>query len=209
MIKGFKIIIGLTALIVIGILIGASVLLPKREFRKDISIIAYGDSLTRGFGIPPGKNFVTILSEHTNIPIINAGVTGDTTSEALIRLQTEILDKKPDIVMVCLGGNDFLHGLSEDVIYANLKTIIEKIQGGGAKVILLGISSENLPNFEKTFQKLASEKKVYVYVPNIMDGVLSQKNFLFDNIHPNGRGHELIAQKILPFLQKAIWETGK
>ena len=95
------------------------------KYPTDKVVIAFGDSLTRGYGmVAPEKNFVVLLSEAVKIPIINAGKTGDTTSDALVRLKDDVLDKKPDIVLVLLGGNDYLDGYSEEVIRINLKTII-------------------------------------------------------------------------------------
>ena len=173
-------------------------------YRRDKIIIAFGDSLTRGYGTPPGKNFVTFLSEYTNVPIINAGKTGDTTSDALIRLKSEVLDKKPDIVLVLLGGNDFFEGYSSEVVSANLKIIIKNIKEIGAKVILMGGSRQIVPNYEFVFQKLAQDEKVDGYVPNILGGILFRKDLLFDNIHPNQRGHEIIAKRILPALEKVL-----
>lgn len=202
-------IIEIVALILTAGLTALIIWYPRPEYRKDLTIIAFGDSLTRGYGIPPGKNFVTFLSEYVKIPIINAGVTGDTTAESLIRLQAEVLDKKPDVVMILLGGNDFLNGYSEEVIFANLKTIIQKIKKISAKIVLIGISDAALPKYEIAFQRLVSQEKINAYVPNILGGILSRKNLLFDEMHPNERGHEIIAKRILPALQKILLEIKK
>lgn len=94
--------IGLALII---ILFGIAVWFPQNYYKQGTIIVAFGDSLTRGYGmVPPNKNYVIFLSEYIHIPIINSGKTGDTTPDALIRLKADVLDKQPDIVMVFLGG---------------------------------------------------------------------------------------------------------
>lgn len=196
-------------LLAIALTIGlASVmfLFPQKEYRHDLVVVAFGDSLTVGHGVPPGKNFVVYLSEATSIPIINSGVTGDTTAEALVRLKEDVLDKNPNVVTVLLGGNDLLKGNSEEVVRANLKIIIRKIKKIGAKVILIGGSKQLAPNFEMVFEKIAIEEKVAGYVPDVLRGILLRKDLRFDDIHPNDRGHKIIAERILPTLERVLKE---
>jgi lysophospholipase L1-like esterase len=177
-----------------------------REYPHDKIVVAFGDSLTRGYGTPPGKNFVTFLSEYTKIAIINSGKTGDTSSDALVRLKEDVLDYHPDVVLVLLGGNDFFEGYSEEVVRANLKTILRRIKQSGAKVILIGGSKQIVPNYESTFERLVYDEGVDGYVPNILGGILFRKDLLFDTIHPNERGHEIIAGRILPVLERVLRE---
>jgi len=194
-------------LALIVILFGVALWYPKNYYTRDKTVVAFGDSLTRGYGmVPPGKNYVVFLSEYTHIPIINSGRTGDTTSDALIRLQADVLDKKPDVVIVFLGGNDFFMGYSPEVIKANLTTMIKKIRGIGAKTILIGTTSQIKPEYESVIKQVATDEKVFAYIPGILDGILFRKDLLYDTIHPNDKGHELVAQKILPALQGALNE---
>ena len=177
-----------------------------RTYQTNKVVVSFGDSLTRGYGTPPGKNFVTFLSEVTKIPIINSGKTGDTTSDALIRLNQDALDYRPDVVLVLLGGNDFLAGYSEEVVRANLQTIVRKIKQSGSKVILVGVYNSISPQYEKVFEKLVRDEKADGYVPNILGGILFRKDLLYDTLHPNERGHEIIADRILPVLEKVLRE---
>lgn len=180
----------------------------KNTYRQDKVVVAFGDSLTRGYGIvPPDKNYVVFLSDYIHIPIINSGKTGDTTSDALIRLKEDVLDKNPNIVIVFLGGNDFFEGFGADVVKVNLTTMIQKIQKIGAKVILISASSQVAPEYGKVIQQVATEEKVFAYIPGILNGILFRKDLLYDNIHPNEQGHKIIAQKILPALQGALNEN--
>ena len=195
-------------LALIIILFGIAIWFPKNYYKQDKVVVAFGDSLTRGYGmVPPDKNYVVFLSEYVRIPIINSGKTGDTTSDALIRLRDDVLDKKPNVVIVFLGGNDFFTGYSPEVIKANLITMIQKIQIIGAKVILIGTTSQVAPEYENVIQQVATKEKVFAYIPGIMDSIMLRKDLLYDTIHPNEKGHEIIAQKILPALQGALNEN--
>ena len=198
-----------TAAILLVIII-ASVLFiyggPK-PYPKDKIVVAFGDSLTRGYGVAsPGKNFVTFLSEDTKINIINSGKTGDETADALVRLKSDVLDYKPDVVMVLLGGNDYLDGFSEEVFIANMRAIIRAIKKSGAKIILIGGNRYIAPKFEMVLEKLMAEGGIAGYVPNVLGGISLRKDLLFDDIHPNDRGHKIIADLILPVLEKVLRE---
>jgi acyl-CoA thioesterase-1 len=196
---------GLALIVILSII---AIWYPRNYYRQDKVIVAFGDSLTRGYGmVPPNKNYVVFLSDYLHIPIINSGKTGDTTSDALIRLQDDVLDKKPNIVILFLGGNDFFMGYSPEVIKANLATMIRKINGIGAKIILISTTSQVAPEYEKVIQQVAAQEKVFAYIPGIMNGILFRKDLLYDDIHPNDKGHELIAQKILPAIQGALNEN--
>ncbi len=198
-------IIEIAALVLIAALIVIGIIYPKREFRRDQVVVAFGDSLTVGFGTPPGKNYVAYLSEAINIPIINSGKSGDTTADALIRLQKDVLDHNPAVVTVLLGGNDLLkNGSSEEYVYMNLKIIIKHIQNIGAKVILIGITKEFAPAYEMMYEKLAWETRVDGYVPNILGGIILRKDLMHDEVHPNDRGHKIIAERILPVLENVL-----
>jgi len=202
-------VIELSALLLIVIISSVLVFFggPK-QLPQDITIIAFGDSLTRGYGmVAPGKNFVTYLSEDLNIPIINAGKTGDTTSDALIRLNDEVIEKNPDIVTILLGGNDYFEGKSVDVIEANIKVIVKNLKKKThAKIILIGGDSKRIPEYENSFAKMALAGEVDEYVPNVLSGVMLRKDMLYDGVHPNDKGHRAIADKILPVLEKVLRE---
>jgi acyl-CoA thioesterase-1 len=181
---------------------------PRPQYDKTKVVVAFGDSLTSGYCVvPPQRDYVVYLSNYTNISIINAGKKGDNTSDALIRLQSDVLDKKPSIVIVFLGGNDFFEGYSSDVITENLTAIVEAIQKTGAKVILVGGDSQVASSYENAEQSVATKEKVFAFIPSVLNGILFRKDLMCaDGLHPNEKGHEVIAQKILPALQRALSE---
>ena len=106
---------------------------------RGTKIIAFGDSLTAGFGASsPENGYIPVLERHFNITIINEAVSGNTTADALVRLDSDVLSQHPDIVLVLLGSNDYLRQEPREDTFKNLRTIITRIQKDGAVVILLG-----------------------------------------------------------------------
>ncbi len=160
-----------------------------------LDIIAYGDSLVVGYGATKDHDFVTLLSEQIGQPIINLGVSGDTTKKGVERLHE--LDKyKPRVVMLLLGGNDALQRVSPEETFANLRTIIADIQKRGAIVLLLGVRGGVVNNtFDTEFEKLAVETGS-AFVPDVLDGLFGNKQYMADGIHPNDAGNKLMANKI-------------
>lgn len=175
------------------------------------SIVALGDSLTVGVGTSAyEKSFVGILEERLGTPITNKGIIGNTTDDALKRLDSDVLALKPDIVLVLLGSNDYLRGVPQDVTFNNLRTIIERIQAEGALVVLIGARGGLLTDkFSNDFKNLAQEKGTLL-VPGVMDGVIGETSLMSDEIHPNDAGYLRMADKIAPILLGAMpVENGK
>ena len=160
-------------------------------------IVALGDSLTVGVGASaPERGFIPTLEKRIGKSIINRGVSGNTTGDALLRLHADVLTEKPDIVIVLLGGNDYLRQIPEEKIFKNLREIIAQIQAEGAVVVLLGIRGGLIKDhFNDNFESLAKETGV-VYVENVLDGILGEPSLMADKIHPNDRGYEKMVDKV-------------
>jgi len=165
------------------------------------NIVAFGDSLTylpHEVGV---KTYPEFLSASLGKPIINAGGPGDTTSTAALRLERDVLNKNPRVVIVLLGGNDYMGlGLSIETIATNLRAIIDKIQAKGAMVVLVGIEVPfaQQPTATPVFEKLARDKGC-VFVPDVMKDIMNNPKMMHDAVHPNDKGAELIAQRIHEF----------
>ncbi len=167
-------------------------------------IIAFGDSLVAGVGATnDGTNLVSVLSRRIGKPIINLGVSGNTTSDGLARLNE--LDKyNPKVVIVLLGGNDYLQKVPIDTTFANLEKIIINIQSRGAVVVLLGVRGGIISDkFDERFEELA-EKTDSAFVSNVLDGLITKNEYMADAIHPNDTGYTKIATKVYPLLYKVI-----
>lgn len=168
------------------------------------TIVAFGDSVTLGTGATSGNGYVNVLERRIGQPIINAGVSGDTTASALARLDSSVLSLNPDVVIVFLGGNDVLRGVSNVVMFENLRQIIERIQDSGAEVVLVGVhGSVFLSDLEDDYRNLALSTGAH-YVPGAFVGILGNPVLMSDLVHPNNAGHELLAERILPVLQDAL-----
>jgi lysophospholipase L1-like esterase len=163
------------------------------------NVIAFGDSLTEGYRMPSGQSYPSHLSRMLRVPILNKGVSGDTTADALARLERDVLSQNPRVVLVCLGANDMLRRLPPESQFANLETVIREIQARGALVVLIGIEGYEgaLPrvDYGGRYRALA-ETTGAVYVPDLLAGIRRQPGLMHDEIHPSAAGYEKIATRL-------------
>ncbi len=167
-------------------------------------VIAFGDSLVEGVGASSDStNFVSLLSKKVGRPIVNLGISGNTTADGMARLR-ELDDYKPKVVLLLLGGNDYLKKIPIETTFQNLGKIIENIQSRGAVVVLLGVRGGLLSDkFDERFEDLA-DKYNTVYVSNVLSGLLTNQEYMSDAIHPNDLGYQRIADRIYPELAKVL-----
>ena len=176
------------------------------------TIVAFGDSLTSGHGLAsPDQAYPAVLdrmlrASGLSFTVVNHGVSGDTTADAVGRLDAA-LQANPSIVIVALGANDGLRGVPVSRVRANLETIIEAAQGRGAAVLLCGMEAlplngwEYTVEFHRLFPALAAKYQVPL-VPFLLTGVVGNQDMLLpDFIHPNAAGATQIARTIWPYLQ--------
>ena len=181
---------------------------PQRD------VLAFGDSLTAGYGMSPQEAYPAQLEEQLkakghDVKIINAGVSGDTTTGGLNRLDWA-LKHNPDLVLLGLGANDALRHLPPDLALKNLSGIIAKLQEQGKDIILLGMyAPRNFgPGYTKKFDgiytALADQYDVPLY-PFLLEGVFGNPALnLTDGLHPNDKGAEIIARNLLPFVEEFL-----
>ena len=181
---------------------------------NQIKIMLYGDSLMAGYGLPQNENLSSVLPSKFNLAesqlqIINASVSGNTSSNGLARLSWS-LDDKPKIVILCLGANDMLRGIDPKLTKQNLNQIIEKMIQNGSKVILAGMRSpESMgqnyqQEFDLIYQELAEEHEV-IFMPFLLEGVALEKDYLqSDYKHPNALGFNIMASNLYPYILKGM-----
>lgn len=178
--------------------------------QDDRVIVAFGDSLTAGYGVAPEESYPALLGARLReagyrYRVINAGVSGDTTAGGLRRVDWA-LKLKPEIALVELGANDALRGQDLEKTRANLDAIVARFEAGGARVLLLGMRLP--PNyggryaraFERMYEDVARARKVPL-MPFFLDGVgavarLNQS----DGIHPTAEGYRVIVERLWPNL---------
>ena len=173
------------------------------------NIIAFGDSLTAGYGASAGEDYPSRLASMIGSPVLNAGVSGDTTEAALARLDADVLSHDPRVVIIGLGGNDYLRGVPISTTEANLRTIIRKINARGAMVALLGFRFPSLnANYETMYSRVGAEEKSLL-IGRVLRGILTDPSLKSDEIHPNARGYQLMAERVSGPLKKLIARADK
>ena len=171
-------------------------------------ILILGDSITAGYGLESEQAYPSLLSQKLNLPIVNRGVSGDTTADGLARLSEDILTEEPWMVIVGLGGNDFLKKVPKTLTEQNLRAIISQIQAENAITVLLGMNLGLFTDeYKDLYQRIAEETGSYL-IPQVLKGILDNpKHRQQDIIHPNAIGQEILADKIAkalkPLLKKA------
>ena len=177
---------------------------PEPVNLKGENIVCFGDSITFGTGASPDKSYPAQLAEITGKPVINSGIPGDTTATALQRLERDVLSQSPRIVLITLGGNDLMHGVDRKVAFKNLKEIVETIQADNTLVVIGGIRLFLWDRgYEKEYQKLAAETGALL-IPDILEGLIGNEEFMSDTIHPNARGYKIMAQKFYTIIKPYI-----
>jgi acyl-CoA hydrolase len=170
---------------------------------RGATVLALGDSITFGTGSPPGASYPAVLARLTGWNVVNAGVPGDTSAQALARLPDLLQEHKPQLVLVSVGGNDFLRRLGDADVKANIRRIAEQCVAAGAQVLLIAVPRPSLVGAmagvlgdHALYAELAEEMKL----PLHQDGwsvVLSDEKLRSDQIHANAAGYERFAQGVV------------
>ncbi|MEM8831973.1 MAG: arylesterase [Cyanobacteria bacterium P01_G01_bin.19] len=168
-------------------------------------ILALGDSITAGYGLNPEQAYPYLLSRKIDLPIVNLGVSGDKTADALARLSEDVLTEKPWMVIIALGGNDFLKKVSKAETEQNLKEIIAQIQAKKAITVILGMNLGLFTDeYKDLYQRVAEETNSYL-IPQVLKGIIDNpKHRQQDIIHPNNIGQEILADKIAKSLDPLL-----
>ncbi|MBN9219660.1 MAG: arylesterase [Mesorhizobium sp.] len=181
---------------------------------EPFKIVGFGDSLMAGFGLGPGEGFTDKLqaalrAKGHDVTVANAGVSGDTSSGGLARLDWSVPDGT-QLVILELGANDMLRGVSPDITKKNLDEMLDKLKQRRIAVLLAGMRAA--PNlgadyqaaFDAIYPELAKKYDVSLY-PFFLDGVAGQPGLqLEDGMHPNAKGIDQMVERILPTVEKAI-----
>jgi acyl-CoA thioesterase-1 len=195
-------------------LIGVWLMVSPPAVARTVSLVALGDSLTAGYGLPQGDGFVPQLTaklkaQGLDVDIINAGVSGDTTSGALSRLEWSV-PPEADGVIVALGGNDALRAIDPKVTAENLESLIGKIQARGQAIFFIGmrappnLGSDYTRAFDAIYPALA-QRYGLAYYPFFLEGVAGEVGLnLSDGIHPNATGVNTITDRLTPFMAKFV-----
>ena len=187
---------------------------PTWVFAKTVMVL--GDSISAGYGIEPQQAWVNLLQKRLDQQypkqhkVVNASVSGETTSGALARLPKLLQTHKPNVVVVELGGNDGLRGQPPQMIQKNLAQLIQQSQKANATVVVLGMKMP--PNygtayskaFESNYKMVSQQYKVKL-LPFFLEGVAGNKSLMQkDLVHPNGKAQPILLNLAYPYIKGAL-----
>ena len=179
-----------------------------------LTIVAVGDSLTAGLGVAEDESYPALLERQLqdgglDVRVINAGVSGETTSGTLARIDW-VLTLQPDIVILETGANDGLRGIDPGLVRANIRKIIERLEEKNIIVVLAGMRMVwNLgpvytADFNRIYAEIAEEKGL-IFMPFFLEGVATDPALnIEDGIHPNPQGYRIIVARLLPYVKEAV-----
>lgn len=179
-------------------------------------IVMLGDSLTAGFQLPPGSALPAVIQRRLDAAgvratLVNAGVSGDMTSDGLARYDWSVSGSNADLLVVALGANDFLNGLPPETAKANLAAILDRAKADGLPVALVGVAapregaaSPRDAAYAKIYADLAATYGLPLY-PDMLNSVAGKPELLLDDgVHPTADGVEAMATGIAGFLSPLI-----
>ena len=187
----------------------------------DRLVVAFGDSLYAGYRLAPNEGLAPQLqaalkADGINARVHNAGVSGDTTAAGRTRLSFVLdnLDRKPDLVVLGLGGNDMLRGIKPEETRANMAAMLDELKTRDIPVVLTGmLAAPNLGQdyasaFNGLFPQLAKQYDTPIY-PFFLDGVVTDKAMMLpDGIHPNAKGVSRVVEGLSPLVEAALKAQG-
>lgn len=167
----------------------------------DTKVLAFGDSLTYGYGASPTQSYPAVLSDLLHTNVINEGISGEMSEQGLARLPRVLERVKPDILVLCHGANDMLH--KGDLLKAknNLAQMIKLAQSKGIYVLLVGVPTFDILRFNvpEFYYEVAKENDVLMEDESLKE-ILENDELKSDQVHPNAKGYELMAKKIAKLL---------
>ncbi len=184
---------------------------PKVRFaekQRSGPIVVVGDSISAGFELPEGEGYVELLAQRLELPFVNLGVSGSTTEDALPRIAEEVLPLEPSIVIIQLGGNDALRKVEPSVTKSNLEAMIAELHAQQIPILLIGVRGGVVSDkLAEIYRDIASQQQVGL-VPDILKGILTDPGLKLDSIHPNAKGHAVVADRVEPHVRRLAKQVG-
>ncbi|PLX86116.1 MAG: arylesterase [Desulfuromonas sp.] len=166
-------------------------------------VLAFGDSLTYGTGAPREQSYPAVLAKLLGRKVVNAGIPGEITVEGLERLPALLKKHRPALVVLCHGGNDFLHRLDRQTTIDNLHRMIEQVVEARIRLVLVGVPKLGFGlDVPELYQQAADRYKV-PFEDEILVDLLSDSAMKSDTIHPNAAGYQRMAEAIYRVIEKA------
>ncbi len=176
------------------------------KLKNGDTVLAMGDSLTYGFGTPPEKSYPAVLQQLSGHRVINAGRNGDTSAEGMKRLPALLDDPTVKVMILCFGGNDILQKKSMKQLKTNLKHMIQMAKAKSIGVLLIAVPDFSLFGLSPLplYEEVSEEEEVPL-VSGLLSEILGNPSLKSDQIHPNAKGYNIMAEKIVEALQQYGW----
>lgn len=190
-----KIILIFSVVVLIYFMVGNKKTTIKNVGNAGQAVVAFGDSLSYGYGAAKGQSYPDILGQKISRPVVNMGRNGATAVSALPRLD-EVLAENPYMVLIEYGGNDFMHAVPLNDTLTAIEKMVDGVQAAGAVAVIVDTGGYyGMNKYTKAYKKIAQEKGA-VFVPGILNGVMGERGLMSDQIHPNAKGYAIVAEKV-------------
>ena len=167
----------------------------KNAGRPVQKIVAFGDSLTAGYGAGGiSKSYPAVLEKLSGKRVVNLGLSGETAIHAPARLP-QVLAEKPDMVLIEFGANDRIQNLGHEGASRAVAQIVDEVQASGAIAVIVDTGGPQMGPYTSAYKKIAKEKQA-VFVPGILKGIFNKRALKSDLIHPNAAGYEIVAERV-------------
>jgi lysophospholipase L1-like esterase len=189
-------------LVVLAALAAACGDAPKlAPLATDAVVLAFGDSITYGTGARESESYPAQLEGLIGRKVVRAGVPGEVSAQALARLPGELEEHRPALLVLCIGGNDFLRNLGKAQVAANVQTMVAVAKQRGIDVLLIGTPEKSLTVTPPAFYAEIAEQLGIPYEGKVIGEILRNSELKSDTIHPNARGYRLIAERVAALLK--------
>jgi acyl-CoA thioesterase I len=177
---------------------------PKLErLPSDAVVLAFGDSLTFGTGASDAESYPAQLEALIGRRVVRAGVPGEVTAQALARLPSALDEHAPKLLLLCIGGNDFLRRLGNPQAARNVRDMVQLAKSRGVAVLLIGTPEPGFSVSPPTFYADIAKEFRVPYEESIIGEVLMDRALKADPIHPNARGYQIIAERVAEKLKQS------
>ena len=170
---------------------------------SDAVLLAFGDSLTYGTGAPEEESYPAQLEKIIGRRVVRAGVPGEVTAEALERLPAALDEHAPRLLVLCIGGTDFLRRLGNQQAERNVRAMVKLAQSRGVAVLLIGTPEPGFTVSPPAFYAGIAKEYRLPYEASIVGEVLKDRTLKSDPIHPNARGYRAIAERLAEQLKQS------
>jgi len=172
-------------------------------------VVFFGDSITQGYGVRPEESFPSLVARDLGIAVVNAGVPGETMAAGLARMERDVLPHRPRLTLVEFGGNDFLRRVPLEETLKNLDLMLKTLIAHGMMVVILEVNVGLMGDPYLEGYRRVAERYGALLVGDILSGILGNPDLKLDGIHPNARGHRLIADRVVGVLRPLLHEADR